>query len=341
MLQRACCTVPPPRAVTTAPSRSSRRNGLREPLIARPRAPDRVEASTSDTRKMIGASAQAGRVRSRSHQAHPSMAGQRDGGQDQVGLGLRADDERAGGVARQADLMAALAEGARDDPLNPRVIVDNQNPPRRHVRALTRLSALFRRWRLLRTSARSGPARPAHYSSSLRSQRQLPRSRSSGLGRVERFFSGRSRRGGAALSGARPPVPRRSRRAWSRLVHGAGRSRVAGPRDQRPVRRGPKPPGPPGPRGGPPGPAPGGRGPPKPPPGRGGPPKPPPGRGPAGLACASSTMMGRPWRMRPESFSIEALAPSSVAVSTKAKPRGRRSRDRARRERCAARSLRL
>ena len=31
------------------------------------------------------------------------------------------------------------------------------------------------------------------YSSSLPSQRQLPRSRSSGLGRVERFFSGRVR----------------------------------------------------------------------------------------------------------------------------------------------------
>src|SRR4051812_49775882 len=103
--------------------------------------------------------------------------------------------------------MAALSERTGDDPLNPRVIVDNQNPPRRHVRALGALSHFS--GELARGEVRGAGGAPhaeADYSSSLPSQRQLPRSRSSGLGRVERFFSGRSRRGGAPPGGA-PPGP--------------------------------------------------------------------------------------------------------------------------------------
>src|SRR4029077_4783506 len=110
----------------------------------------------------------------------------------------------------------------------------------------------------------------------------------------------------------RPPGPR-----------GGPNSRGGAPGPPRggppkPPGRGPiGPPGPPGPRGGPPGPTgpPGPRGGPPNPPGRGGPPTLPPGRGPAGLAWASSTMIDRPWRTRPDSFSIEAFAPSSVMVS--------------------------
>ena len=110
------------------------------------------------------------------------------------------------------------------------------------------------------------------------------------------------------VRGAKPPGPR------------GGPKLPGGP----PPGRGgpPNPPGGPGRLGrrGPPGPP--GRGGPPEPPGRGAPPK-PPGRGPAGLACASSTMIGRPCSTRPDSFSIDALAPSSVMVSTNAKPRGR------------------
>src|SRR3954469_25040412 len=104
--------------------------------------------------------------------------------------------------------MAALSERTRDDPLNPRVIVDNQNPPRRHVRALGALSHFS--GELARDDCGRRLAPGTYYSSSLPSQRQLPRSRSSGLGRVERFFSGRSRRGGPSLGrapGAAPKPP--------------------------------------------------------------------------------------------------------------------------------------
>ena len=147
--------------------------------------------------------------------------------------------------------MPALSERTRDDPLNPRIIVDNQNPPRRHVRALERI---IRRARICVRATTSGrrstlaTRRPSCVPAPVAPLALL----GLGAGRPLLFGTLAARRALAGTAARRTPAPRvRSPRAGNRPARAADRSRGVDRLDRRRADRGLRQshpdPGPPGP----------------------------------------------------------------------------------------------